>query len=142
MIDGLISRHPVEFDGAFGSAPPYLDAVEAGSRAEVGRSHRPDRPHAYAALAIALVEAGLVEAPTDDRQRAPYIDLVVLKAITERQGLPGPIGRLIREYLGSLSEITSAIIPTSILVHGTIEVSRWCHEVGRLSGGAMEGRAC
>lgn len=141
MIDGPVSRHPVEFDGAFGSAPPCLDAVETQSRVEVGRSHRPDRPHAYAALASALIEAGLVEPSKDDRRSAPCIDLVALKAITERHGLPGPICRLIREYLGSLSEITSAIIPTSILVHGTIEVSRWCHEVGRLSGGSLEGRA-
>lgn len=143
MIDGLIPTNPAEYDFAFGPAVlPCHDAVEAGAWTNGSGAHKSDRPDACAALASALVEAGLVEPSVDYLGRAPFIDLAVLEAITRRQGLPGRISRLIREYLGSLSGITSPLFPTSVLVNGTIEISTWSHEVGRMPRGPLQERAC
>jgi hypothetical protein len=143
MIDGLIPTNPAEYDFAFGPvALPCHDAVEADTWTDGSGALKPDRPDAYAALASALVEAGLVEPSADHPGRAPFIDLAVLEAITRRQGLPGRIGRLIREYLCSLSGVTSPLFPTSVLVNGTIEISTWSHEVGRMPRGPMQERAC
>jgi hypothetical protein len=99
-------------------------------------SHVSNRADAYTALASALVEAGLQEPFGHDLAGGPSIDLVLLEAITRRPGLPGSIGRLIREYLGSLSQITSSLVPSSVLVNGTTEISTWSYDFGRLAGAA------
>ncbi len=130
-MDGVISKCPAGYDRALaGSVLRRQDAVEADPWAN-GRDAKADRPHAGAALASALADAGLVEPSSDHVGRAAIIDLALLKAITERPSLPSQIGRLIREYLGSLGQITSPLVPTSVLVNGTTEISTWRHEIGR-----------
>jgi hypothetical protein len=83
-----------------------------------------------------LVEAGL-EPFGRDIARGPSIDLALLEAITRRPALPGSIGRLIRDYLGSLSQITSSLVPSSVLVNGTTEISTWRCDFGRLAGAGV-----
>jgi len=126
MVDSL--RTSDRYDRAFGAA--------ASSCMNGKASHNSNRPDAYTALASALVEAGLREPFGHDLSGGRSIDLALLEAITRRPGLPGSIGRLIREYLGSLSQITSSLVPSSVLVNGTTEISTWCYDFGRLAGAA------
>lgn len=124
MVDS--PRTPDRCDRAFG---------DASSPCMSGKpSHDSNTPDAYTALTSALVEAGLQEPFDRDLACGPSIDLALLEAITRRPGLPGSIGRLIRDYLGSLSQITSSLIPSSVLVNGTTEISTWRYDFGRLAG--------
>lgn len=126
MVDS--PRTSDRLDRAFGAA--------ASSCMNAKASHASNRPDPYTALASALVEAGLREPFDQDLAGGPSIDLAFLEAITILPGLPGSIGRLIREYLGSLSQITSSLVPSSVLVNGTTEISTWSYDFGRLAGAA------
>lgn len=126
MVDS--PRTSDRYDRAFGDASSSCMNGKA--------SHDSNRPDAYTALASALVEAGLQEPLGHDLASGPSIDLALLEAITRRPGLPGSIGRLIRDYLGSLSQIASSLVPSSVLVNGTTEISTWRYDFGRLAGSA------
>lgn len=140
MMYGLISTYRAGYDRAAAGLPPLRhDAGKAGPWANGDGPHGPNRSHVGAALASALAEAGLVEPAADHMGGTPFIDLAILKAISERPSLPSQIGRLIREYLGSLDHVASPLVPTLVLVNGTTEISTWRHDVGRLSGGSMQG---
>lgn len=129
MVDS--PRTSDRYDRAFGAAASSCMNGKASHA-----SHASNRPDPYTALASALVEAGLREPFDQDLAGGPSIDLAFLEAITRRPGLPGSIGRLIREYLGSLSQITSSLVPSSVLVNGTTEISTWSYDFGRLAGAA------
>lgn len=145
MVDGLISLQTFDRDAPCDDGPARsLDFEEARTRPETSkpaRMARPDRLHAYAAMATALVDAGLVHRDADDADQAPFIDLTALKAITERQDVSPRIGGLIRQYLGSLAEIPTSVVPDPGRPHGAFEVTRWCLEIGRIPVG-VSGAAC
>jgi hypothetical protein len=128
MVD--TPRTSDRYDRAFGDA--------SSSCMNGTSSHDPNRPDAYTALASALVDAGLEEPFGRNLARGRSIDLALLEAITRRPGLPGSISRLIRDYLGSLSQITSSLVPGSVLVNGTTEISTWRYDFGRLAGAGAE----
>ena len=130
MVDSsqIPDRHVPAFDDALLTCDAWKTPREPG------------RHDAHAALASALVDAGL-QGPVERALAGGHpIDLALLEAITERPGLPGSIGRLIREYLGSLTQITSGLVPASVLVNGTTEISTWRYDFGRLAG-AEAGRS-
>jgi hypothetical protein len=145
MVDGLISLQTFDRDGPCddGSIRSF-DFEEARTRLETSkpaRMARPDRMHAYAAMAAALVDAGLVHRGAEDADHAPFIDLTALKAITERRDVSPRIGSLIRQYLGSLAEIHASVVPDPERPHAAFEVTRWCLEIGRIQAG-VPGVAC
>lgn len=145
MVDGLISLQTVDGDGpryggAFHGRDFKNDAPRPGDPAPA-RTAPPDRMHAYAAMAHALLDAGLVHRAAEDAGRAPSIDLAMLKAITERRDVSDRIGSLIRAYLGSLAEIPASVLPDPARQHGAFEVMRWCLEIGRMPVGGS-GPAC
>lgn len=139
MIDGLISLQTFDGDATYGGAFPGRDLEDEDPRLEAPtpiRPARPDRLQAYARMATALVEAGLVHRNAENADHVPFIDIPALKAITERRNVSGRVGSLIREYLGSLAEIPISVVPDASRSLGTREVMRWCLEIGRIPVGA------
>jgi len=138
MIDGLISLHTFDGEATYGGAFHGRDLEDEAPRLEAPvpiRSVRPDRLQAYARMAAALVEAGLVHRGAEKADHVPSIDIPALKAITECRNVSGRVGSLIREYLGSLAEIPVSVVPDASRPHGTHEVARWCLEIGRIPVG-------
>lgn len=139
MVDGPVSLQ--KFDraascgGADRQAPAFVRDDPSPEVPTAMRVARPDRMQAYAVMAAALVDAGLVHRHAEDVGPAPFVDLAELKAITERRDVSSRIGSLIRQYLGSLAEIPASVVPDPARPHGAFEVTRWCIEIGRAPAG-------